>query len=90
MGATTGELPTDSLGLRSVTAYGVDAAGNRSEMVYEYRVVAAPVTEPAGEVAGDPQTLAHTGVDVAGLVLVAGLLVGAGAATIGGRRLLAR
>ena len=58
--------------------------------VYEYRVVAAPVTEPAGEVAGDPQTLAHTGVDVAGLVLVAGLLVGAGAATIGGRRLLAR
>ncbi len=78
VGAPTGELPTDALGAQSVTAFGVDVAGNRTEIGYDYRVVAAPDTEPAGEVAGDPETLAHTGVDVAGLVLVGGLLVGAG------------
>lgn len=103
------ELPTGTLGDHSVTAFAVDVAGNRTEVSYDYRVVAAagggdgdggagdggdgdgpdggPVVRPTGS--GTP-TLAYTGADVSGLVLVAGLLVGAGTAAIGGRRLLAR
>jgi hypothetical protein len=40
--------------------------------------------------AGRPEVLAHTGVDLAGIALIGGLLAGAGAAALGARRMLRR
>jgi hypothetical protein len=100
VGAASTDLPTGTLGEQSVTAFAVDVAGNRTEVQYSYRVVAAaaeepedpadpadPVVRPTGSGTGE---LAYTGVDVSGLALVGGLLIGAGGAAAWGRRLFAR
>lgn len=105
----SGVVPTDTLGDRRLTLFGTDAAGNRAEIVYAYRVVAADPVVPGGGAGGGgdaddpepadptlpasgdrPAALAATGVDLAGAVLVGGLLAGAGLGTIGARRMLRR
>jgi len=106
--APSGVVPTTELGDHTLTIVGTDAAGNRAEAEYAYRVVAGPAdpgdpTDPVdpdpsddGETptlptsGGRPGTLASTGVDLAGAVLVGGLLAGAGLGMVGARRMLRR
>ncbi len=103
--APSGVVPTTDLGDHTLTLVGTDVAGNRTEVAYAYRVVAAPADpgdpvdpEPIddGETpalptsGGRPGALASTGVDLAGAVLVAGLLGGAGLGLVGARRALRR
>ena len=64
----SGAVPTDVLGDHSLTLFGVDVAGNRTETAFAYRVVAAPVSEgPDGGSDGDsdgvgaPNPSAHGG-----------------------------
>lgn len=107
----SGVVPTGVLGDHSLTLFGADAAGNRTELAYDYRVVAADPVDPGdgGDGDGDggpvrpdpsgptlptsgerPSSLAATGVDLAGVVLIAGLLAGAGVGMLGARRMLRR
>lgn len=104
----SGIVPTDTLGDHTLTLFGTDAAGNRTEVAYAYRVVAAPAdpTDPGDPVdpadptdpaepgmpttGGRPAGLAASGVDIAGAVLIGGLLAGSGLGAIGARRMLRR
>ncbi len=107
----TGVVPTSVLGEHSLTLYAVDVAGHRTQIAYDYRVVAAPAgggTGGAGGGAGGapgggadaprpgttagerPARLPATGAElggIAGLVMLGGLLAGAGVAALGLRRI---
>jgi hypothetical protein len=100
--APTGEVPTSALGEQHLTLFAVDAAGHRTEADFAYRVVAAPVGGGSGGGTGDgavsprpaagdrPGSLASTGVDLAGGVMLASLVLGAGLGLLALRRVLAR
>ncbi|QNO38440.1 hypothetical protein H4J02_05395 [Protaetiibacter sp. SSC-01] len=101
----SGVVPTGALGDHSLTLYAVDVAGHRTELAYDYRVVAAPAGggataggqaggqtrgQTGGQAGGQTGELAATGADpggLAGLVMLGGLLMGAGVAALGLRRI---
>ncbi len=82
-------LPTGTPGVHELRIVATDVAGHRTERVVRYTVDAAPASGGAGG-SGAPR-LASTGADAAGpAVVIAGLLLAAGAALTARRRVRER